>query len=180
MPGAQGFLLRSISYGFLPRVSYIPAGFRFGVSELKCYWNTMAGVRVRWVENGSRQPTKLKIDMCIYITNILANALSRKLWKSNDRWFEEWLNFAQKNRWWCFAIDLMLVWFPAPYKSFLEVSIYLKVEVRHESLWKSSVAQEEKDSFGNKKIHVIEWMLMNREVFFVHAHVEIRHPRPKT
>ena len=60
----------------------------------------MAGVRVRWVENGSRQPTKLKIDMCIYIyiTNILANALPRKLWKSNDRWFEEWLNLAQKNR----------------------------------------------------------------------------------
>lgn len=183
MPGAQGFLLRSISYGFLPRLSYIPAGFRFGVSELKCYWNTMAGVRVRWVENGSKQPKKLKIDICvyIYITNILANALPRKLWKSNDRWFEEWLNFAQKNRWWCFALDLMLVWFPAPYKSFLEVSIYLISKVRHESLLKSSVAQEENDSFGNKKNMSLSECWWTEKCFLctLKWKFDIQDPRPK-
>lgn len=115
---------------------------------LKYYGRGEGKMGWKWVE-----ATKKVEDwyMCIYIYNILANALPRKLWKSNDRWFEEWLNFAQKNRWWCFALDLMLVWFPAPYKSFLEVSIYLISKVRHESLLKSSVAQEENDSFGNKK-----------------------------
>lgn len=147
---------------------------------LKYYGRGEGKMGWKWVE-ATKKVEDWYMCIYIYITNILANALPRKLWKSNDRWFEEWLNFAQKNRWWCFALDLMLVWFPAPYKSFLEVSIYLISKVRHESLLKSSVAQEENDSFGNKKNMSLSECWWTEKCFLCTLtwKFDIQDPRPK-